>query len=164
MAEAKKRNPSIKIYGLPWAFPQWVSCNPGTLANCTDDPYSRPNATAAFIGKWVTGAKTLYDVDVDYVGVWNERQWDANYIKAIRQELNRKSPDTKIVAADGSWDIAEAMLKDAELMGAVDAIGAHYPGTTSTVQAEATQKPLWSSEDDSTFNITRLALAVGLEF
>ena len=25
MSEAKKRNPSIKTFGLPWAWPQWVS-------------------------------------------------------------------------------------------------------------------------------------------
>ena len=29
MTEAKKRNPGIKLYGLPWAFPQWVTCAPG---------------------------------------------------------------------------------------------------------------------------------------
>ena len=25
MTEAKKRNPKIKLYGLPWAFPGWVA-------------------------------------------------------------------------------------------------------------------------------------------
>jgi galactosylceramidase len=46
MTEAKKRNPNIKLYGLSWAFPQWVSCAPGTLANCTNDPYHYPEQTA----------------------------------------------------------------------------------------------------------------------
>ena len=25
MQEAKRRNPAIKLYGLPWAFPGWVA-------------------------------------------------------------------------------------------------------------------------------------------
>lgn len=41
MNEAKARNPSIKLYGLSWAFPQWVTCSPGTLDNCTgSNPYA----------------------------------------------------------------------------------------------------------------------------
>lgn len=35
MVEAKARNPDVKLYGLSWAFPQWVTCTPGTLTNCT---------------------------------------------------------------------------------------------------------------------------------
>lgn len=68
--EAKARNPSIYLYGLPWAFPQWVSCNPGTLDNCTNNPYSRPEQTASYVVSWVEGAKTVYGQDIDYVGSW----------------------------------------------------------------------------------------------
>ena len=39
-----------------------------------------------------------------------------------------------------------------DLANAVWGIGAHYPGTTSTSAAVETQKPLWASEDYSTFN------------
>ena len=28
MKEAKQRNPGIKLYGLPWAFPGWVANDP----------------------------------------------------------------------------------------------------------------------------------------
>ncbi len=38
MQEAKARNPNIKLYGLAWAWPQWVSCQPQTLTNCSNDP------------------------------------------------------------------------------------------------------------------------------
>jgi galactosylceramidase len=34
-------------------------------------------------------------------------------------------------------------------------IGAHYPGTTSTPQAVETGKPVWASEDMSTYNNLR---------
>ena len=30
MQEAKKRNPDIKLYGLPWTFPGWVATDPVT--------------------------------------------------------------------------------------------------------------------------------------
>ena len=46
MKEAKARNPEIKLYGLPWAFPQWVSCAPGTLHECTGNAYDRSQQTA----------------------------------------------------------------------------------------------------------------------
>lgn len=68
LQEAKARNPAIKTYGLPWAFPQWVSCNSGSLDNCTNSPYDRPQQTADYITSWVQGAKSVYGVDVDYIG------------------------------------------------------------------------------------------------
>ena len=30
LSEAKKRNPNIKTYGLPWAYPGWVGNDPAT--------------------------------------------------------------------------------------------------------------------------------------
>jgi len=43
------------------------------------------------------------------------------------------------------------MLADPVLFDAIGAIGAHYPGTHSSPEAEQTLKPLWASEDDSTY-------------
>jgi galactosylceramidase len=109
LAEAKKRNPNIATYGLSWAFPQWISCNPGTLTNCTGDPYSRRDQTANYIKNWVAGAKSEYGVSIDYVGSWNERAWDADYLKLLRSTLDAAGfTDTKVVAPDAGWDIAGA--------------------------------------------------------
>eukprot|EP00118_Oscarella_pearsei_P009364 m.53915 g.53915 ORF g.53915 m.53915 type:complete len:115 (+) comp34288_c0_seq11:559-903(+) len=74
MVEAKKRNPAIKLYGLPWAFPSWVGNN-------SNSPYQFPNLTATYILKWIQGAKREYNLDIDYIGIWNERKYDVNYIK-----------------------------------------------------------------------------------
>ena len=60
MTQAKQRNPNIKLYGLPWAFPAWVG-------NGTGNPYAFPELTAGYIVKWVAGAKSVYDLDIDYV-------------------------------------------------------------------------------------------------
>jgi hypothetical protein len=60
MTEAKKRNPDIKLYGLPWAFPAWVG-------NGTGNPYAFPALTADYVVKWVDGAQQVYGLDIDYV-------------------------------------------------------------------------------------------------
>jgi len=46
MAEAKKRNPDIKLYGLPWAYPGWVGNDPvtGTM-NESATPFDHPEQT-----------------------------------------------------------------------------------------------------------------------
>ena len=154
LSEAKKRNPNIKTFGLPWAWPQWVSCSPGTMENCTGSPYSYPNQSATYITKWVKGAKDHYGIEIDYVGSWNERDYNVTYLKILRKSLDDAGfVNTKIVAADNHFeDISQSVLEDGELADAVWGIGAHYPGTVSGNVAEETGKPLWSSEEASTYN------------
>ncbi|WAR21520.1 GALC-like protein [Mya arenaria] len=126
------RNPDIFLYCLPWAFPAWVGAG-------KRDPYHKPELTATYVIKYIQGARKYYNLTMDYVGIWNERAYNSNYIK--------------IVAADGLWEpIATDILLDKELANAVDIIGVHYPGTKTTQLALDTGKPLWSSEDYSTFN------------
>lgn len=155
MNEAKKRNPDIKLYGLSWAFPQWVTCAPGTLSNCSaaNDPYGYPDQLATYITKWVTGAQNTYGLEIDYIGSWNERAYNTTYLKTLRKHLDTAgATNTKIVAPDSGWSIAGDILADPDLAAAVWGIGAHYPGMSSSSQAEQTGKPLWASEDDSTYN------------
>lgn len=147
MTEAKKRNPNIKLYGLPWAYPAWVGKGSGS-------PYKYPDVTAGYIIKWITGAKQVYNLSIDYVGIWNERNFDSTYIKTLRKALDNASlQHVQIVAADGSFSgISNDVLKDSELSKAVSILGAHYPGTNSDENARKTGKKLWSSEDYSTYN------------
>uniref|UniRef100_A0A8C1GYV8 Galactosylceramidase a n=1 Tax=Cyprinus carpio carpio TaxID=630221 RepID=A0A8C1GYV8_CYPCA len=60
--------------------------------------------------------------------------------------------NVSIIAADGDWSIAAAMLENPCLNDAVEVIGVHYPGTQTVKEALLTEKKLWSSEDYSTFN------------
>jgi len=154
MVEAKKRNPDIQLYGLSWAFPQWVTCSPGTLQNCSgQNPYPYPDQLATYITKWVAGAKNTYDLDIDFIGSWNERSYNTTYLKTLRAHLDSAGfTKTKIVAPDSGWDIAKDILADPALAEAVWGIGAHYPGMHSSPEAEQTGKALWASEDDSTYN------------
>lgn len=85
---------------------------------------------------------------------WNERGFDATYLKTLRSTLDANGfTNTKIVASDSSWDpISTDILNDPALASAVHAIGTHYPGSSSSKSAEETGKPLWASEDDSTYD------------
>jgi len=135
------------------AYPQWVTCSPGTLQNCSDktnDPYGYPEQLAMYVTKWVAGAKNTYGLDIDYIGSWNERAYNIPYLKQLRASLDAANfSNTKIIAPDSGWDIAHDILADPALASAVHGIGAHYPGQHSTSDAVATGKPLWASEDDS---------------
>nr|XP_005990152.2 PREDICTED: galactocerebrosidase isoform X2 [Latimeria chalumnae] len=146
MKEAKKRNPNITLIGLPWAFPGWI----GRGKNW---PYDFPDITAFYIVSWLIGAKQYHDLDIDYVGIWNERPFDKKYIKVLRRTLDKVGLQrVGVIAADGNWEIAKAMLLDPYLTEAVQIIGAHYPGTLTVNDALKTGKKLWASEDYSTFN------------
>uniref|UniRef100_A0A8C1FWU1 Galactocerebrosidase n=1 Tax=Cyprinus carpio TaxID=7962 RepID=A0A8C1FWU1_CYPCA len=70
MKEAKKRNPNITLIGLPWAFPGWVG-------NGENWPYSFPDITASYVVSWILGAKQYHNLDIDYVGIWNERSFNS---------------------------------------------------------------------------------------
>nr|XP_046269453.1 galactocerebrosidase isoform X2 [Scatophagus argus] len=146
MKEAKKRNPNITLIGLPWAFPGWVG-------HGKNWPYDFPDITAAYVVNWILGAKQFHDLDINYIGIWNERNYDSKYIKVLRNMLDKVGlTGVGIIAADGDWSIAKSMIVDPHLSDSVDVIGAHYPGTTTVMEALKTQKKLWSSEDYSTFN------------
>ncbi|XP_071090488.1 galactocerebrosidase-like [Haliotis cracherodii] len=148
MEEAKKRNPNIKLYGLPWAFPGWVG------NGSVHDPWGDPQLTVDYVVKWIQGAKVFHHLDIDYIGIWNERPHSVPYIKLLRRTLDQRNlTSVRIVAADGFWGgIVQDILQDSELADAVDSIGTHYPGTLSPREAVMTGKQLWASEDYGSFN------------
>ncbi|XP_054423157.1 galactocerebrosidase isoform X1 [Pteronotus mesoamericanus] len=147
MKEAKKRNPNIRLMGLPWSFPGW-------LGQGFNWPYVNRQLTAYYIMSWIVGAKHHHDLDIDYIGIWNERSFDINYIKVLRRMLDYQGlQHVKIIASDNLWEpISISMLLDSELLKVIDVIGAHYPGTHTVQNAKLTKKKLWSSEDFSTLN------------
>ncbi|KAF4083676.1 hypothetical protein AMELA_G00119530 [Ameiurus melas] len=147
MREAKKRNPNITLIGLPWAFPGWVG-------HGENWPYHFPDITASYVVSWIIGAKQYHDLDIAYVGIWNERSFNSKYIKILRYTLDKSGLErVKIIASDNMWEpITLFVLLDPELRSAVDVLGAHYPGTVTVPAALVLEKQLWSSEDYSTFN------------
>ena len=69
MKEAKKRNPNIRLYGLPWNFAGLVQNDPATGAhNNTAGPFHYPEQTARYVTEWVKGAKSEHGLQIDYIG------------------------------------------------------------------------------------------------
>ena len=141
LTEAKKRNPTIKTYGLPWCWPAFVG-------NGTGNPfYDGGKTAAAYIVEWTTAARDVYNVTLDYLGLWNEKSSPDSYILQLRSALDGAGfSTTGIVAADegGWWTTGNSTVS-----AAVDALGCHYPGSTSSSAAKACGKPLFASEDNS---------------
>ena len=76
MKEARVRNPEIKLYGLPWAFPGWL--DPRSTATSKADAnqfMAESNLTqiAEYVAAWVRGARDHHGLHIDYVGKWNEK-------------------------------------------------------------------------------------------
>lgn len=146
MKEARKRNPDIVLDILPWGAPGWVGS--GHL-------YSPDMAD--YMADFIEGA-AKQELDIAYVGIWNEKVYDAAYVKDLHRALLKRHLATKIVCCDeyigqgdGQWAIAEAIKTDPELKASIEVIGAHYPlekgRITTTPVARASGKILWSSED-----------------
>jgi len=146
MKEAKKRNPSIKLYALEWGVPNWV--NPTGHDVWTDN-----NIT--YILNFIRHAKSDYGLTIDYVGGWNERGHNAAWYVKFRKALDEAGfQSTKIVADDSfNWDIAKTMQQDPAFTQAVNVIGGHYVDTTpKNLEAPnwkvlvESGKPIWNSE------------------
>ncbi len=170
--QALARNPAIKLYGLQWSAPSWVSDGHGGLWSTADVNYvvdwlrcARENGlTVSYVGGW----------DEHYQGTPVQRAWFVN----LRRALNLAGfTGTQIVAADqtpqlreglggrlgyfpllASGTVADEMTEDPAFAHAVSILGVHdtcglpTTGYLCVVAAEARTvaahlgKPLWESE------------------
>ena len=146
MAQARKRNPKIILDALPWGAPGWVGTN--TLYT---------PKMAGYVVDFLEAAKKEHRLDIAYTGVWNEKPYDAAYVKELHDQLLLHAPEVKLVCCDEyaegkvQWSVADAMMSDTVLAHSVDVLSVHYPQEhgqlTTTAAARASGKPLWSSED-----------------
>jgi len=143
MTEAKARNPKIILDALPWGAPGWIG---------NGKYYSQDMAN--YIVKFIQGAKQHHGLDIEYVGIWNETNYDTSYIKMLKKTLEANGLQTKIVAADlyeNQWKITDDFKLDPILKEDVYAISVHYARVKGnfyvTGGALDSGKPLWSSED-----------------
>ena len=158
MKEAKKRNQDIMLDVLAWGAPFWIG-----------DGHYYSDDLPAYMVNYLKGLKKVHNLDIDYIGVWNEMRYDTAYIKSLRKALCEAGLSVKIAAADEirAYGICRDMLKDVELYDAVDVVGTHYPlgqgaelynGKTVYEQygkdykivwneALYSGKPIWSLED-----------------
>ena len=170
--QALARNPAIKLYGLQWSAPSWVSDGHGGLWSTADVHY---------VVDWLRCAREN-GLTVSYVGGWNEhyqgtpvqQAWFVN----LRRELDLAGfAGTQIVAADQtpqlrerpggrlgyfplltSGTVADGMTEDPAFARAVSVLGVHdtcglpTTGYLCVMAAKARTvaarmgKPLWESE------------------
>jgi hypothetical protein len=152
MKEAKKRNPAILLDCLEWGCPGWIG---------NGNFFSQDNAD--YIIAFLQGAEKYHGLKIDYTGIWNEREYDASWIKLLRKTLDKNKLEyVKIIAADNTtdftnpdasvWNIVRDMTNDKELNDAIYAVGTHYndrwPVNTNgtTKEALALNKSLRNSE------------------
>ena len=144
MKEAKKRNPDIILEGLQWGAPGWIG--EGKF-------FSKDNAE--FISSWIKGMKKFHNLDIDFIGILNERTLDNEYIKLLRIILDKNDlQNVKIDAGDLweppiKWKIAEDMMSDNALKKSVDVINAHTTAMTrfyTPPSANQLNIPLWDGE------------------
>ncbi len=170
--QALARNPAIKLYGLQWSAPSWVSDGHGGLWSTADVHY---------VVDWLRCAREN-GLTVSYVGGWNEHYqgtpvqlaWFVN----LRRALDLAGfTGTQIVAADQtpelgqghgrrlgyfplltSGTVANGMTEDPAFARAVSVLGVHdtcglpttgylcVMATMARTVAARMGKPLWETE------------------
>eukprot|EP01079_Euglenida_sp_SAG-EU17-18_P000934 gene934-2582_t len=161
MQEAKRRNPNVTLYGLPWTFPGWVteSGKGGAYPHGTVQQMSQvlTTKTADYVARWVDGAQRVQNLTIDFVGLWNEHPPTPDYPVLLRRALDARSTgrQTKIVGPD--WHLhsplldpfLDALQHNDTVREAIDRVGFHYP---HRLAGDPTQYPVpvWSSEESST--------------
>jgi Glycosyl hydrolase family 59 len=130
LSEANQRRPGLAVSSLQWAAPRFVGEED---VDSGKSLFTWTNIDS-FVLPWVACMKEAYNVSVTHLGGgWNERPFNASYIKLLRQTLDA-SPfaATGIAAADdccgSNWNIVHAMLADATLAASVDVISTHVAG------------------------------------
>ena len=138
IAEARKRNPLIPLLCLSWGMPFWVG-NGSTLSA----------GGAKYHVDFLLGAKAHHGIEFQYVGIWNEAPWTAEYIVMLRQQLDDAGlQTTAIVAADGDTSVIKAAAEDHALAAAIGAFGVHTSLLSPDPDVAKLGKPYWSSEND----------------
>ena len=147
MGQAQARNPNIKFYGLEWGAPGWFTAD----LSAGHPFWSTDNIN--YLINWITNAKSVHGLTIDYIGGWNESGYNTTWYKNLKAALLSHGLATKIVASDEvGWAIATDMKNDSTLNAAIDILGSHYPNIaarTPTADAISRNKPLWASENGS---------------
>jgi len=143
--EAKARNPDIKVWSLSWGVPGWIgntSGNPPTYFSDDNINYQV---------QWIKCLKDEYDVDSDYLGLWNERpQGSSDYIVKLRKALNTAGFERVGITVEETWqELIDKVKTNATLNASIVAGSSHYPcnSTTRSNETIAVGKKFWAGED-----------------
>ncbi|MGA2448863.1 MAG: galactosylceramidase [Polyangiaceae bacterium] len=144
MEQARARNPAIYLDATPWSGPSWLGTNNNLFTQ----------STATYMAKWLNGAKTYHNLDVNYVGCRNEKGTSETYADLLRTTLNSNGLTTVGIHAfdnpggSANWTWATDLLTNTTLNAAVYAIGQHTTeGSPPPANVIAIGKPIWDTEE-----------------
>jgi galactosylceramidase len=144
MEQARLRNPDILLDATPWSGPAWVGQNNNLFTQ----------SMATYVAKWLNGAKTYHNLDVNYVGCRNEKGTSESYAELLRTTLDSNGlTSVGIHAFDNpgsaqNWTWATDLLTNTTLNTAVYAIGEHTTeGSPPPANVIAIGKPIWDTEE-----------------
>ena len=144
LAEAKKRNPSIKTWGLSWGVPAWIS--QGSFNSSSY--FTQDNIR--YQTQWLKCIKETTGIVVDYIGIWNERSYGpVEYTIALRKSFDAAGfHATKIVLPDNpiTQTLVNQLNTDKAFDEAIYALGTHECGR-KTWQGSFSQKE-WCAESE----------------
>lgn len=152
ISEAKKRNPSIRTYGLSWAVPNWVGDGTGNGTG-----FHSPDNWLYQV-RWLECIRNSTGYDVDFMGIWNEKPMGAtDYVKGLRASMDAAGfSSTLLSVADNDYSMSAIIgpaLTDPAFNASFHSVGRHYPCDYPYPQLEQEiGKAYWSSEDSSTAN------------
>ena len=176
-AQARLRNPAVKLYALPYSFPGWLGPPAGARnASAVGEavsPFGDPAATAAYVVAYLQGLTVAYgsvaNVTVDVVGLLSD-VWQSpampNYAAALRAALDAAGMrGTAIECADSldAWQCANQAVDDPALLAAVSIFGGHNIPTAGG-NAFKTGKPMWRTYMNGNGFISDLMGAASLAY
>ena len=158
--QARRLNPAIKLYGLQWTAPGWVS----SPSDGSSGPTIWTAADIRYVLDWLNCARAQH-LAINYIGGWNEHgdgvgSGGPGWFESLRAALDAHGyRAVRIVAADSvintsGADVADDLVADPRFRAAVGVLGYHdscaFPttGIRCTVpQAAATLgKPVCEAE------------------
>jgi len=160
LGEAKKRNPALTLDAVAWSAPGWVG-EAGELfprvGGLGDDRFFSRDTITYYL-RWLEGLRHVHGLELDAIGVRNEKGVSYGFAKALRKALNEGGfPAVRLHAFDNwpEWklDFVADMLADEALRDSIDAISAHTfhanfkVGPAVRAMAERMGKPIWNTEE-----------------
>jgi galactosylceramidase len=161
MSEARKRNPALSLDGTAWSAPGWIGDSGKLLPAERGDKNDRrffSQDTADYYIQWLKGLRGRYGLEMDALGMRNEKGVSYATIKAMRNALDANGFGKVRLHAFDNWpdawkfEFVKDLEGDPALRDAVAIIGAHVNSDKSTVpasvreQADKLGKPLWNTE------------------
>eukprot|EP00913_Durusdinium_trenchii_P018943 g17801.t1 len=158
LQEAKARNPAIRTYALAWGVPGWIGNGTFFSEELGSQGSYRTVPCILFVDtlqdnifyhvSWLTCIKERYNIDIDYIGLWNEMPWgDAWYEAQLGTQLVLLDQASGAI----STDFLGFFSRDQRFQELVAAVGLHYPCTPDqklldTLAAHPRTR-FWSSEE-----------------